>query len=251
MEEVRREVYTTRFNKPIFEDDSYIAVTKDGNILQLKAKVGESIDKNIIERFLTNGGANKFAKKFLSGQAKPNKEIIETEEEIEEKTIASKHRIEQLDYVHNQKGFDKWIKRNHLRLFSTEIDSKFNLGINGLITYCFEIRGIPFCCGGKEHGSHAGSINDTDVKYINMHRVKILSKYLSSLMIDLLRDAKEGNNFGIISYIKDPNNLGNPSARIGLLFDETDLFQKVAEFRNPNTGNDLNLYTITNKWQTN
>lgn len=254
----QKPVYKTRYNKDIFDGQTYVALFKDNSIAEMVAKKGEKKNPDIVERFLNAVGAKQYLKKVLNintvtVREKPSQEEVvvapapkKTAEELEEERIAAMSPFQQLDVVKDVKDFKAWLKRNNLTVTTTT--NNYTLSVGNLINFGFRMSGVPHCCGGREMGSHTGSIG-RDAQNLTEARMEILATYIVDDFDNLIE--KAAANYGIVSYVRRPGNISDCSARIGFLHDKSELFHKTATFKNPNTQTLIAIYTITDEWMNN
>lgn len=239
---------TTKKNpRPIYNGAQYVAVMADNTIIVTTADNTREEAPGVRARFLTKSGAVKFIDENPIKKAPIPvlvKEPVKSPAELEQERLAKLNPLEQLDIVKTEADFKVWLDRNKYKVSYTTT----NLNINGLISYSWNIGNMPYCCGGKEHGSHDGSIHVNSSRYVTKERLEILSKYLAPYFMQALVTRAKG--FGIISYIVSPTSLDVPSARIGMLFEASEYFDLAGSFVNPNTGNSIDIYTVNEKWPT-
>lgn len=258
MEKKEKIVFTTRYNKPIYEGQEYCAVMKDNSIMYEVANSKTPKNPNIIERFLNKVGATRFLdKKGIKNPVIHNKStftqkpIIEevvvvpkTAEELEEEKLSKLSVFTQLDFVQSQDDFDKWLKRNNTKI----IEGNRYLIIQDIIKFSFNTNQMPGCCGGYELNTHDGHV-EKDGQNLNASRMKILAKYITKNFDTVIRNNRD--NFGIVSYVRKPGNVADASGRIGFLHEASELFMKGGTFVNPNTNNEITMYVINDNWCSN
>lgn len=251
-------LYRTKFNKPIYRGQSYFAVLN--NMEVIKTIAGNDDDPNVHQRFLNMTGAKNYVQsltaKIQNKVIKPITDKIEEvkveieeklEEAIEEEKIAKLTPFEQLDYIKSKEDWDKFVKRNNIKVSPNSKSLHVYFDKTELLAYMWNTGGTPYCCGGIELGSHDGYINSNHTRYTTETRLKILSQYIA---VEFDKAVRLGvNNFGIVSYVI--GNHTHPSCRIGYLLEASELFQHVSTFKNPNTNNTVKMYTITNEWRKN
>lgn len=249
-------IYQTRYGRPIEEGQRYAAVLDDNTVLMTVASSNTKNNPKIIERFLNKIGAKQFlAKKGINNPVFIEEKALIVEKEVikvetEKEKLAELSKFEQLDKVNSEEDFKAWLTRNKLK-----VNKEYNLLVinfsnnHSLISFGFSLTKLPHCCGGYELGEHMGLISQSEVKYINEKRLETLCKYIVDDFDELIEQSH--SNFSIISYVKNPNNISEPSARIGFLHRASKYFREVYSFQNPKTENNLVLYTVNDDWFTN
>jgi len=253
---------TTKKNpKPIHQGQQYVAVMADNSVIVTVADNTREEAPGVRARFLTRSGAKKFIDEnpIKAGRvetAAPKVEVkvapVKTAAELKEESLSKLDPFVQLDEVKSKEDYKAWLKRNKLTVAGTRESDRAYIKLNkagsdALISYNWASRGGFFCCGGREHGSHGGGINIASSQYITKARLETLSTYLAPLFGKLTQDLI-GKGYGVISYIRNPSNMGDASARIGLLFEASKYFDLAGTFNNPNGGNELSIYTVNEEW---
>lgn len=236
----KKVLYKTKFGKPIVEGQKYSVVTKDNRVIQTVASSRTPEDESIVERFLTKTGADKFVKAQLAkpGPARNAKQATEAQ-------LTKLNVLEQLEYVDGKEEFTNWLKRNNLRVASSTAGLAIYQGSLTFIGFTWGYRGMA-CCGAREMCSHSGSISVDASKGLNENRLKILASYIVEDFRSALK--KEVKNYGIVTYVRNPDSIADVSARIGYLLAASDFFVKTGRFVNPNSKNTLDVYAISDKW---
>lgn len=240
-------LFTTKHKKPIYQGDTYFAVLNDNTIIESIADAKAQKDDRIVVRFLSRTGATKYVANNPI-IAKPV-EVVKSEEEKEEEKLSKLNILEQVSHIKSEEDYKKWVKRNKITFTKTSTYFTINTKSDMIFRIDWSMRGGFSCCGAYEIGSHSGSINSNYSRYFSKAMYKTLCKYIVTEFELALRTS--ANNYGIVTYVRDAGDVGSASGRIGMMLDESKLFQKTATFRNPNSNRSLDMYTITDAWQTN
>jgi len=240
----KKVLYKTKFGKPIVEGQKYSVVTKDNRVIQTVASTRTPEDESIVERFLTKTGADKFVKAQLVKPG-PTRSAKEAAEDI----IAKLPIFEQLEYICEKEEFVEWLKRNTLKVNSNSTGVFLLQGNTSrrLMSFTWNMRSNTMsCCGATEMNNHSGELDATAARSLTKERLIILAEYLVN---DFNLACRMGaKNRGVVTYVRNPDNLSDLSARIGFLLAASDLFVKTGRFINPNSSNTLDVYAISDKW---
>lgn len=241
-------IYQTKFKKPIYEGDVYVAVLKDLSIITTTASANQPEDPDVLERFLTKAGALKLVKnstaKGVASKPAPKaapKQPVKTEEELNEERLSNLSVFKQLLEVKSEDDWKKWLKRNSITINTTANNLTVAKGVNNLITFGWAVGNVAYCCGGKELGSHTGGVQ-LDVQNYSENVMKILATYLAPIFDARLLSDYSG--YGLITYVRNINDPSHASGRLGYIFDKSKYLTKVTTFENRNSHNVLALYAV-------
>lgn len=241
-------IYQTKFKKPIYEGDVYVAVLKDSTIITTTASANQPEDPNVLERFLTRAGAIKLVSKMggkpsaakTAPKAAP-KQPVKTEEQLNEERLSGLSVFKQLLEVKSEGDWKKWLKRNNIVITTTANSLTVSKGVTNLITFGWNIGNVAYCCGGKELGSHTGGIQ-SDVQNYSEACMKIMAIYLAPILDARLLSDYSG--YGLITYVRNIGDPSHASGRLGYIFDKSKYLTKVTTFENRNSHNTLALYVV-------
>lgn len=248
-------VYYTKHKKPIYDGDRYVAVMQDNTVIDTIANSDLDDDPKVKERFLNKVGAKNYLIKLAVMPIQQEPIVAEeikvptkSEKELKEEKLSKLNLFVQLDKIENKDDWHNWLKRNNIKVARSQGGIYLSKANDSIISFNWSTRGGFSCCGAKEIGSHNGSVSGEYSRYLNKTNLTIICKYIIDDFIKQLR--AEADNFGVITYVVQGDVSGS-SARLGILLDQTDLFVKVSQFRNPNTQRLLDIYTVSDKWKTN